>query len=281
MATTDIYSVAGSLAPTMHALRFLGGDVDDGVQVDALIAAIVAGNHTKGTMSAWIMVPDDTGTYCIFGAGNSAAVEYTTFSVVAGKLRFLAIDTGPSTRVQIDSTNKVIPPHTWTHVALVQDGSRPYMYVNGKPVAMTDTTATELGQWYDDLDTINGAHIGAADSVAGGGLLTLEFKGYIATFKMWSGTAATAALTPDEILADYRGASNTTSLLAYYNFDGSVVNQANPGTYDGTVVGALIYCDANEFASRFSFGCGTPVTADNVSIAAYGGVGYAFVIQQA
>lgn len=280
MATTDIYTVVGSLNPSRHAIRFLGGDVDDGVQVDALAAAMVAGNHTKGTISAWIMVPDDSGTYTIFGAGDANAVEYLEFKVAAGKLQFDIYD-GGATRVDVISTNRVVPKHKWTHVAVVQDGSRPYIYVNGQVVAMTDTTMTEPGQWVDDTDGIDGAHIGCSDSIAGGALLTNEFKGYISDVKIWSGTASTAALTADEIAADYRGASNTTSLLAHYMFDGDVLNRANEGTYNGTVVGALIYTDANEFASRLTFGCGTPVTADNVSVSTAEGIGFAVVIQQA
>ena len=86
MATTDIYTVVGSTSPTRHALRFLGGNVDDGVQVDALVAAIVAGNHTKGTITAWINCPDDTGAYTIFGAGDANAEEYVEFTLTAGKL---------------------------------------------------------------------------------------------------------------------------------------------------------------------------------------------------
>lgn len=280
MATTDLYTVVGSLTPTRHAMRFLGGDVDDGIQVDALVAAIVAGNHTKGSITAWIMVPDDTGTYTIFGAGDANAVEYMEFKVAAGKLQFDIYD-GGATRVDVISTNRVIPPHTWTHVALVQDGSRPYLYVNGEKVAMTDTTATELGQWFDDTDGIDGAHIGCSDSIAGGALLTNEFKGYISDFKVWSSTAATAALTEEQVKADFRGASYTTTLLAHYKMEGDVLNRANEGTYNGTIVGALIYVDANEFASRLSFGCGTPVTADNIVIMSDNGVGFGFVVQQA
>ena len=63
MATTDIYTVQGSLCPCREAVRFRGGDVNEGIQIDALAAAIVAGNHTKGTITAWIMCPDNTGTY--------------------------------------------------------------------------------------------------------------------------------------------------------------------------------------------------------------------------
>lgn len=280
MATTDLYTVAGDLTKTRHAIRLLGGDVDDGIQVDALVAAAVAANHTKGTISAWVMVPDDSGTYTIFGAGDANAVEYMEFKIAAGKLQFVVYDAA-AVAVSIISTSRVIPMHQWTHVAVVQDGYRPRLYVNGILVAMTDTTMTTPGIWFEATDGIDGAHIGASDSIAGGALLTNEYKGYISDVKMWSGTVATAALTADEILDDYRGRSNTTSLLAWYEFDGDVLNRANEGTYNGTVVGAIIYCDANEFSSRLTFGCGTALVADSVTIMAQNGVGYAFLIQAA
>lgn len=282
MATTDIYTISGSLNPTRKALRFLGGDVDDGVQVDALAAAIVAGNHTKGTITAWIMCPSFAAAQTIFGAGDANAVEYMFFTVTtAGKLQFKVYD-GGATRVDVSTTSQVIYPHKWYHVALVQDGSRPYIYVNGVNQALTYATATETGQWFDDTDAIDGGHIGAADSIGGDAALTQEFKGYISDFKIWSGTTAAKALAESEILKDYNGVSTTETPLASYDMDGSVVEKSTGGgTYDGTIVGDLIYVDANEFASRLSFGCGIPVTADNVNISVSNGMGFAVVIQQA
>jgi len=282
MATTDLYTVVGSLTPTRNCLRFLGGNVDDGVQVDTLAAAIVAADHTKGTITAWIICTDDSPgtTYTVFGAGDANAAEYMTISISAGKLTFKVYD-GGATRVDVTSTNRVVPRHQWTHIAVVQDGSRPWLYVNGKLVAMTDTTMTEPGQWFDDTDGIDGAHIGAADSVAGDAALTQEYIGYISDVKIWSGTASTAALTASQVEDDYRGATNTTSLLAHYKFDGDVLNKANEGTYDGTIVGALIYCQANEFASRLTFGCGTALVADTVLISISNGMGFGYVIQAA
>lgn len=281
MATTDIYSVAGGLYPTRAALRFLGGNVDDGVQVDSLIQAIVAGNHTMGTITAWIMCPDDTGTYTIFGAGDANAAEYCQILNITGKIEYYIYD-GGAARVDVITTNKVIKPHKWTHVAVVQDGKLPIIYIDGLEVATTKTTSTELSQWFDDTDGIDGAHIGATDSLGGDAALTNEFAGYISDFRIWSGTTSTAALTAAQIWQEYKGDySNTTSLLAHYTMNRTVVNQANPATYDGTIVGSLIYTDANEFTSKLSFECGVPVTGDNVSISCDNGIGYGIVIQAA
>jgi len=281
MATTDIYSIQGDITKTRHAARFLGGDVNDGIQVDALAAAMVAGNHNKGTITAWIMCPDETGTYTIFGAGDANVAEYMHFTLIAGKLTFKVQD-GGATRVQVTTTNKVINRNKWHHVALVQDGTKPKIYVDGIEKPLTIDTGTELGQWFDDTDGIDGAHIGAADSIGGDAALTQEFKGYISDVKVWSGTATTAALSAAQVLADSRNdTQNTTSLLAHYDMDCQVVNQANPGTYDGTVVGDLICVDANEFACKLSFQTGIPVVADKLVMSISNGIGFGIVIQAA
>src|SRR3990167_655333 len=280
MATTDIYSVMGSLQPFRACLRFLGGNVDDGVQIDAAAAAMVAGNHTKGTITAWIMCPDDTGTYTIFGAGDANAVEYMEFKVAAGKLQFDIYD-GGATRVDVVTTSKVIKPHRWHHVALVQNGGTPIIYVDGERKALTLTTSTELGQWFDDTDGIDGAHIGASDSVGGAGALTNEFKGYISDFHLFTGTAAGAALTAAEVNSDMNGVAVQADYLQNsYTMNRSVVD-AGTGADDGTIVGALIYCDGCEFTSKFSFECGTALVADNVQVSIGDNIGLATVIQAA
>lgn len=282
MATTDIYSVVGSLKPTRACLRFLGGDVDDGVQIDAAAAAMVAGDHTKGTITAWIMCPDavPANQLAIFGAGDANAVEYMYFCITtARKLQFVIYD-GGATRVDVSTTNVCINPHTWHHVALVQDGAAPKIYVDGVNQPLTYATATEPSQWFDDTDGIDGAHIGAADSIAGGALLTLEYKGYISDFHIYSGTAAGAALTEEQVRQDMNGVVTTTYLQNSYNMRENVVDSGT-GADNGTIVGALVYCDGNEFSSKLSFGCGTPVTADNIVMGLTDSMGMAFVVQQA
>lgn len=280
MATTDIYSVAGSLTPTRNALRFLGGNVDDGVTVNALGAAVCAGNHTKGTIAAWIMMSDPSmaAAMSIMSFGdNNVATEYLNFTVTtAGKLQFIAVD--GSTRVDVSTTNRVIYPHKWTHVALVQDAQQPKIYVNGVEQALTYATTTEKSQWFDDLDGIDNACIGALYS---NNAYTQEFLGYISDVYVYSGTTDASALTSDQVYRLFMG-ETISGGLAHYSFDGTPLDDwTGSTTYQGTIVGAIIYCQANEFSSRFSFGCGVPVTADNVIMISDRGTAMAFVIQQA
>ena len=74
MATTDIYHISGPVRPARKAVAFLGGDVDDGVQIDAFAVTRTAASDTQGTITAWINVPDITGTYTIIGLGDANAV---------------------------------------------------------------------------------------------------------------------------------------------------------------------------------------------------------------
>ena len=282
MATTDIYTVQGSLCPCREAIRFRGGATDEGIQIDTLAAALVAGNHTKGTITAWIMCPDNTGTYTYIGFGDASAVEYVVCNLAAGKIQLKIVDTAVGTLLDVITTNQVITPNQWHHVAIVQNAGTPVIYVDGVKKAITLTTDTSLGQWFADLDVIDGAHIGTADSIAGDAALTQEFKGYISDVKVWSGTADTAALTEAQIKEDINGVPNTTSLLAHYDMKREVVNQANPGTYNGTLTATAVYSDACEFACKLTFNpTFTIVSADYRNLSISGKIGFAILTDAA
>lgn len=278
MATTDLHFVSGALSPTKRGIRFLGGNVDDGVQVDAAAAAIVLGNHTKGTFMADICVPDTTGTYTMFGAGDANAVEYVHFTIKNGTVWVMMVKAGPTTKIDVNTANFTITPHKIHNVCIVQDGNVLKIYIDGNDMPLTWTTQTTAGQWFEDLNNIDGAHIGAADSVAGGAALTNEFKGYMANVKIWSGTADGAALSADEVNQAMSGASvQTTYLHNSWDLNQNVADLGT-GADNGTIVGDLIYSDFNEFASRVSFLETVPLTADNVTLMANDGIGYAYSI---
>lgn len=276
MATTDLHFVAGALQPVKRGVRFIGGDVDDGIQVDAAAVAMVAGNHTIGTFSAWIMVPDNTGTYSFMGFGDANAVEYVHFTVEAGTIWVMMVKAGPTTQLDVNTAAGTIKPHTWHHIAIVQNGHDMKIYIDGNDMPLTWTTTTDRAQWFDDLNNIDGATIGAADSVAGGALLTQEFKGYISDVRIWSGTTSANALTQTQIKNVMSGASEGTPHNSW-NLNQNLVD-AGSGADNGTAVGDIIYSDANEFASRLTFLETTPLSADNVSIMCSEGVGYAYSI---
>ena len=271
MATTDLHFVAGALHPTKRGIRFLGGAVDDGVQVDAAGLAL-ANVATMGTITAWISVPDDVGSYAVIGFGDASADEFITFSVVAGKLEINCTD-ATTKAYEVTSTDKVIIPHRLHHVAVTHNAIRPKLYVDGNAVAMTDTDSTALTKWFKDCALIDGAHIGAAEE-GGAGALTLEYKGYISDVHVWGGTTSVHVLTPLQIKQDMSGSTVGTA-HNIWNLDQNLLD-AGSGADNGTGVGDIIFSDFNEFASRLTFLETVPLTANNTVIMSDKGVGYAY-----
>ncbi len=275
MATTDLHFVAGALHPIRRGVRFLGGDVNDQIQVDAAAVAAVAAAYTNGTIIADIMIPDNTGTYAIFGIGDASVDDNMTFQILAGKLSMQITD-GATVDFLVTSTDVVLKPHTLHRVAVVQDGTRPTLYVDGKAVAMTDTTATDLTSWWDQMTTTDSGSIGSAEE-GGGGLLTNEFKGYIGDVMHYGSTDSTGSLTAAQILADFEGTRLTTALVNHWVLKDDLLDDGT-GADDGTFVGDLIFSSYNEFASRLTFLETVPLAADNVTITSDGGVGFAYSI---
>lgn len=278
MATTDIYHISGGLKGRKAAM-FIGGDSDDRVTVDAHGVARTAANDTVGTYSAWINVADITGTYTIIGMGDNNVVEFLEFNVEAGKLAARCTDATVAQFVSV-TTSVVIKPHQWQHVAFVQnaDGRGVVFYVDGVKVASTNSTATDVNEWFNNLDGIDTARIGASNS-SGTTTVTNEFKGAISDVKYWN-----VALSDDEVLADCDGvAVRSSALKEYWDFDGDYVSSGSDAT-TGTASGDVILSNNySEFTSRLRNTTGVPVVADSVlfSIDSMNNTGHAIVIQAA
>lgn len=281
MATTDIYTVQGALTPNRFAVRYLGGDVDDFVQVDAAAVALKA--WAKGSITAWVMMPDITGSYTIFCAGDDNVVEFLQFSIEAGLLTMRSTDNTTAQFVsQADAVH--FTPHKWHHVAVTQaaNGQGVIMYVDGQKIAHTNDTSTDLDSWGSELGGLDKGLIGAANK-SGDGSITVEFKGFISDVKHWGhATSSDAALTAAEVLADYNGNTpQTTYLVNHWDFRDDYID-AGTGADNGTASGAILLVNsANEFTSRLGFMTGTPVVADKIQMTVNNNVGYALVIQAA
>ncbi len=276
MAVTDIYHVSGGLKGRFSAV-FIGGNVDDYVQVNAAAVARTAASDTVGTFTAWINVPDDTGTYTIVGNGDDNAVEFIDVGIEAGKLASRCTD---ATVVQYVSVTDaiVIKPHRWQHVAFVQRANNEGInfYVDGVRVASTNSTTTDVNEWYNNCYGLDTMRIGASNK-AGDASVTNEFKGAISDVKYWS-----AALTDDEVMSDYLNQPvQAASLQSHWDFKDDYVDNGL-GADNGTVVGDVVLSNSySEFSSRMRFMTGVPVVADSLVCFAYDGTGHAIVIQAA
>ncbi len=274
MAAADTYHITGGLKGR-PAARLVGGDSDDGIQIDSFMAARVTANDTQGTFSAWFNVADIEGTYCVLGGGDASAVEYFYLAVVAGQIQAKCASVGPDVEWDLISTDASIVPHGWHQVTLVQDAVRPRIYLDGKELDLTLTDVTGATVWFDALSLIDGGHIGAADSIAGSAALTLEMKGAVGETKYWD-----AALSALEVEENYLGRGQTGDLIAKWDMIDNVDDDV--GGEDGTIVGQVIlqsnYC---EFASRFAHELTPAVVADDVTFSVDGETGYAIVVKAA
>ena len=280
MAAADTYHITGGLRGR-PAARLIGGDSDDGIQIDSFMAARVTANDTKGTFTAWVNVADNTGTYAVIGGGDFSAVQYFYIAVVAGEIQVKAALVGPDVAWDLITVGAAIKPHIWNHVALVHNGDRPNIYVNGVEFTLakgtlTETDLTEPTFWFNDFALIDGGHIGAADSIAGAGALTLEMKGAVGAVSYW-----TDALTSAQVLDDFNDNGTTTNLVDKWDMYENVLDDV--GGEDGTIVGDIIMIDNYaEFTSKFRFQPSVaPVIADDWAFTADGETGYAIIVKAA
>lgn len=242
---------------TRNATVCVGGASDDAVQIDAFGVAREAAADTLGTFTAWVNMPDITGTYAIVSCADASAVETFTLGIENGTL-YAYMDIAANIAWDINSTAVAITAHKWHHVAFVQNGTRIIMYADGEAVAMTDTDITEATYWFAQLPNCDSGSIGATDSAGGAAGLTNEFKGGISDVKYWN-----VALTASQVRQDYLGIPNTTDLISHWDMKDDWVD--NTSAHSGTAVGDVFLSNGyGELASRIKKA--GVVVADDVTL---------------
>ena len=252
--------------------------VDDYVQVDAWATDRQTANDSVGTITAWVMPRNDTGTFTIIAAGDVNADEFIDFSIVAGLLH-IELSIAGTTSFDIESDNKVVPPHVWTHVAIVQNGSEPRLYANGKLIDSTLDAGIALGagldHWFQSVTAIDAGNIGILDANTS---TTQDFLGAIGPVKHWN-----KALTAAEINQDYKGGAQNAAAVAlqvsHWDWDG--LTDKWVGANDGTIVSAAVLNPVHtSMTSRLK--TAATIVADDISIGVDdGGIVTAVVVKAA
>ncbi len=212
MTAGDVEVIRGSLN-SRKAVAFDG--TDDELQIDAhTVGAQVLADST-GTYSIWIMPDDITQTSGLIshGANAGAAVENLLIQQAAGKIRVFG-RTQAATGFDIITTNNVLTKRVWTHIAVVKTEVRPDIYINGVIVAMTDTVADDLTDWFAEFANLDEGRIGCKTI---NNVESEFFDGCISDVKYWS-----RELRPAEVLEDYRGnalLNDATLLYSHWAWD--------------------------------------------------------------
>ncbi len=140
------------------ALEFDGSD--DYVEVDGIVSDL--SSTTTGTWTVWFKVVDATPSANLYPLtfGDTDADEFILLGVLTtGKLQSQVRDSG-TTQFVLDTDNSVFNDNTWTHVAVVQNGTEPVLYVDGIKVAQTFTTDTNKTSWFSELTGLDNGRIG-------------------------------------------------------------------------------------------------------------------------
>ena len=270
----DAAVLMGGVDKTRPAAVFTGGNTDDAYAIDALAAARTLANDTLGTVMAWIMPGDRTSTCAIVSFNDADVVEFIDFKIVAGKLTAACTDGTTPKWATAETTASVTTPHVWYHVALVQDGTAPKLYVNGVERDLTYTVTTDKTTWFSPLDGVDKGWIGAS-SIGGAGAVGEEFVGAITEVKYYN-----TALTARQILEASNDSHLTTGCIAYYRMNDLLDEATGGGTYSMVAVSDAYLTPAyNNFISKVrKFGA---VAADFVGYYEYNGRASALVVNAA
>ena len=271
MAAGDIKFLSAKI-DTRQAVVMDG--VDDYVQVDAWATDRQTAADTVGTITAWVN-PDVLGaTYTIIAAGDVNGDEFIDFSIVSGLLH-LEVSDAATTDFDLEGDNIDVLPNRWTHVACVQDGVEPKLYVNAKLIGATFDVSTDKTSWFDQMSSLDAGNIGILDANTS---ITQDFNGAIGAVKHWN-----KALTPDEILRDFRGNKQTAAAdalqISHWDWDRDF-NDNWAGANNGTAVNNA-FLD-NSYTSMTSLlRSETALVADDVSLSVNGGVAHAVLVKAA
>lgn len=276
MAAGDILALNGSLTPSRSAAKFIGTG-DQACLIDAFAVARQVAADTAGTFTAWINVPNITGTYGIVSCGDTAAIEFISLRVEAGKI---AAECNDATTDQWEhtTTNVVITPHKWHHIALVQtaDLTPPKIYVDGILItAMTATLETDNAAWFGQCQLIDDGSIGASEE-AGAAAQIDEMVGAISDVKYWP-----AALTALNIIDDYHGhtpAAINSSLTDWWKMEGltNEVTAANVIVKGASILFVEAY---SNFTSKVAHS--GVVVADDIAISTKDQLGTCIIVKAA
>ena len=217
---------------------------DDYFSANAFGAARVVTADTVGTFCAWVNVVDNTSTYAMISLGDWNVNEYLWFGVDSGKVKGFLYDAAATNWV-IQSTTAKDLASGWHHIALVHNGTRPIIYLDGALETITDVTDTTLASW---ISVLGGCDLTSIGCLAKSATLTYDFNGAIADVKYYN-----KVLTAAEILSEFNGVPVATTLtnatdgvatglISWWKLNGDYVDSIS--AHNGTAVNQA-YLDPN------------------------------------
>jgi hypothetical protein len=151
--STDIDSVEGQNA------HYFDGTAD-GFDIDNVQTQLAT--DTTGSWSFWVKPVDVTpaGNEFLLSFGDTSANTYIFVSILTTGAMRIACYLSATGQWQYDTTSTtLLTAGAWSHIAVVQDGTAPVLYVDNTAVTLTTVVSTDETAWFNDLSGIDNGRI--------------------------------------------------------------------------------------------------------------------------
>jgi len=152
-------AAAASPFPNTYSVDFDG--TNDYIAIDGVATGYAS--DTTGSISAWIKMDDATPAAAeyIFSISDASGSTFTSLYVnPEGRLTFAVQKTGTN-QVIVRTDPTAFSDNTWYHVAVVQDGVLPVVYIDGSAPTQSTLVSTDTTAYLGDLTGLDVATIGA------------------------------------------------------------------------------------------------------------------------
>ncbi|KKN88640.1 hypothetical protein LCGC14_0245310 [marine sediment metagenome] len=176
-------------------------DGNDYINIDNAVNDVAT--DTEGTFATWVRPVVASSAGRIFGFGDTNANEFITFTNNGNAQAVIALTVAGVTKFNIRTTTTAFTNNTWAHVAVVQDGISPIIYINAIAVPLTDVISVDKTLWFVDVSGVDTGRLGSLNYNSGGE--SLPYVGNIDEPGIWN-----RPLTQPEMTELYNGGSGLT-----------------------------------------------------------------------
>lgn len=178
---------AGQLA---GAFEFDG--TDDFININTTLNGL--NSTTEGTWTAWVKPTDATpaAIEITVSFGDTNADEFMEMRVKTNGDFRVRINSAGINQWMLDTDVAVFSDNIWTHIAVVQNGTDPVLYVNGTAVAQTFVSSTDKTAWFNNLTGLDNGRIGDRSKNSDGE--TFHFDGTIDDVRIYNSSLSSSAI---------------------------------------------------------------------------------------